>query len=207
MKVASCRPVDAPCEGEMANESIRTALSGGDRRSIGNADGVAATIADDPRLLEACVRAMSDDDPVVRMRAADAVEKASRSRPALLAAHQAALLGSIADIDQHEVRWHLLQLMPRLARTADAQRAWFERALPWVRSDRRIVAAEAFVRAVRARTRRLIVARASGDHCGSIARWAVTCSARAGPKAAQECGVSTIRPSPALNVRSRPRAA
>jgi HEAT repeat protein len=127
----------------MANESIRTALSGGDRRSIGNADGVAATIADDPRLFEACVRAISDDDPVVRMRAADAVEKASRSRPALLAAHKAALLGSVADIDQHEVRWHLLQLLPRLALTANEQRAWFQRALQWVRSDRRIVAAEA----------------------------------------------------------------
>jgi hypothetical protein len=127
----------------MANEPIRALLSGGDRRSIGNADDVATAISDDPRLFEACVRAMSDDDPVVRMRAADAVEKASRSRPALLAAHKAALLGPIAEIDQHEVRWHLLQLLPRLALTADEQRGWFKRAVRWMQSDRRIVAAEA----------------------------------------------------------------
>ncbi len=99
----------------MLNASIRTVLAGGDRRSIGNAHALAATIADDPHLFDACVQAMSDDDPVVRMRAADAVEKASRSRPALLAPHKAALLGAISKINQHEVRWHLLQLLPRLS--------------------------------------------------------------------------------------------
>jgi hypothetical protein len=86
---------------------------------------------------------MSDDDPVVRMRAADAVEKASRSRPALLAAHKTSLLGSIAEINQHEVRWHLLQILPRLSLTADERLEWFKRAVQWVQSDRRIVAAEA----------------------------------------------------------------
>jgi len=100
-------------------------------------------IADDPGLFDACVRAMADDDPVVRMRAADAVEKASRSRPALLVAHKAALLGPIAEIDQHEVRWHLLQLLPRLPLTAAERRAWFTRTVPWVQSDGRIVAAAA----------------------------------------------------------------
>jgi hypothetical protein len=127
----------------MLNASIRTLLSGGDRRSIGNANGVAATIADSPSLFGSCVRAMSDNDPAIRMRAADAVEKASRSRPELLAAHKAALLGAVAEIDQHEVRWHLLQLLPRLSLTADEQRELFKRAVAWVRSDRRIVAAEA----------------------------------------------------------------
>jgi hypothetical protein len=143
MEVASCRPVDDPCEGDMPNESIRTVLSGGDRRSIGNAHRVAARIVDNPRLFASCVRAMSDDDPVIRMRAADAVEKASRSRPELLAAHKAAFLGSVAEINQHEVRWHLLQLLPRLSLTADERLEWFKRAVQWVQSDRRIVAAEA----------------------------------------------------------------
>jgi hypothetical protein len=127
----------------MLNESIRTVLAGGDRRSIGNAHALAATISDDPHLFEACVQAMSDDDPVVRMRAADAVEKASRPRPALLAPHKAALLGAISKINQHEVRWHLLQLLPRLSLTADERLEWFKRAVQWMQSDSRIVAAEA----------------------------------------------------------------
>jgi hypothetical protein len=143
MDVASSRTVDYPREGEMLNKSIRTVLAGGDRRSIGNAHALAVAISDDPRLFDSCVRAMSDDDPVVRMRAADAVEKASRSRPALLAAHKASLLGSIAEINQHEVRWHLLQILPRLSLTADERLEWFKRAVQWVQSDRRIVAAEA----------------------------------------------------------------
>jgi hypothetical protein len=53
------------------------------------------------------------------------------------------LLGSIAEINQHEVRWHLLQILPRLSLTADERREWFKRAVQWVQSDRRIVAAEA----------------------------------------------------------------
>jgi hypothetical protein len=143
MEVASFRPVDDPGEGKMLNEAMRTVLSGGDRRSMRNADEMAATISDDPGLFGSCVRAMLDDDPAIRMRAADAVEKASRSRPELLAAHKAVLLGSIAAINQHEVRWHLFQILPRLSLTADEQFAWFKRAVQWMQSDRRIVAAEA----------------------------------------------------------------
>jgi hypothetical protein len=77
------------------------------------------------------------------MRAADALEKASRSRPDLLTAHKATLLGSIAEINQQEVRWHLLQILPRLSLTADEQCEWFKRAVQWMQSDSRIVAAEA----------------------------------------------------------------
>lgn len=58
---------------------------------------------------------MAVEDPVVRMRAADAVEKATAERPALLdASHRERLLGEIAAIDQQEVRWHVAQLLPRL---------------------------------------------------------------------------------------------
>jgi hypothetical protein len=56
-------------------------------------------------------------DPVVRMRAADAVEKITRRRPDLLRGLEDRVLTEVAAIDQQEVRWHVAQLLPRLALT------------------------------------------------------------------------------------------
>ena len=53
-------------------------LRGGDRRSTGNADAVAKEIANKPELFEVVFNGIYNDDPVLRMRAADAVEKASK---------------------------------------------------------------------------------------------------------------------------------
>src|SRR5690606_11648494 len=57
---------------------------------------------------------MANQDPVLRMRAADAVEKASRRHPELLQAHKDRLLHEMADIAQIEELWHVVQMMPRL---------------------------------------------------------------------------------------------
>lgn len=89
-------------------------LAGTDRRSIGFADEVAEEIADDQALFDEVFEAIWLDDPVIRMRAADAVEKASRRRPERLLPHKDVLLNDIAKVDQQEVRWHLAQMVPRL---------------------------------------------------------------------------------------------
>lgn len=89
-------------------------LIGGDRRSTGRADEVAEQIAADQRLFDEVFQAIYSDDPVLRMRAADAVEKASRQYPERLHPHKDALLDSLSNIDQHEVRWHTAQMLPRL---------------------------------------------------------------------------------------------
>lgn len=89
-------------------------LAGTDRRSIGLADEVAKEIAADQALFDEVFEALWLDDPVIRMRAADALEKASRTCPERLVPHKEALLGEIAEIEQHEVRWHVAQILPRL---------------------------------------------------------------------------------------------
>jgi hypothetical protein len=92
-------------------------LSGGDRRSIGRAAEAAAETRRRPNLAALLVRGMSHEDPVVRMRSADALEKASRTDAALLTPYAGQLLRLTEAAAQKEVRWHLAQMLPRLALT------------------------------------------------------------------------------------------
>jgi hypothetical protein len=111
--------------------------------AIGEADHVAAIIVDDPEKFAAAVQAITDNDPVMRMRAADAVEKASRRRPELLLPHRLALLGPILALEQQEVRWHVLQMLPRLPLSQSERKSVFAFAESCLGSHGRIVAAEA----------------------------------------------------------------
>jgi hypothetical protein len=95
--------------------SIRTMLQGGDRRSKGRWDSLAADAVHDPGLVSELVAALLDEDELVRLRAADALEKASAELPEILAPHAAAIIGPAADLEQHDVRWHIAQMLPRLA--------------------------------------------------------------------------------------------
>jgi hypothetical protein len=64
------------------------------------------------------------DDPLVRMRAADAAEKISLEKPELLRRHKAELLGLLEEAQQQELRWHLAAMAPRLSLSkAEIQRA------------------------------------------------------------------------------------
>jgi hypothetical protein len=65
---------------------------------------------------------MWGDDPVIRMRAADAAEKISRERPLLLQPFKSELLGLAAESAQQEVQWHLALMLPRLQTTASERR-------------------------------------------------------------------------------------
>ncbi|WP_457668660.1 hypothetical protein [Thiolapillus sp.] len=89
-------------------------LRGRDRRSTGNADEVAREIINKAELFEVVFNGIYDDDPVVRMRAADAVEKASKKRPELLAGYSLKIISILKSVDQQEVCWHMAQVSPRL---------------------------------------------------------------------------------------------
>ena len=89
-------------------------LSGGDRRSIGNSLDVAADVLANPKLFPDLFNGMLSDDPIIRMRAADAAEKVTVHNPILLKPLKKKLLTRVALIDQQEVRWHAAQLFSRV---------------------------------------------------------------------------------------------
>ena len=56
-------------------------LQGGDRRSIGRVDEVVREVLADPSLFGRLFEGMLHEDPLIRMRAADAAEKDHRTAP------------------------------------------------------------------------------------------------------------------------------
>jgi hypothetical protein len=93
---------------------IRPLLEGGDWRSLGRSHEAVGLIAEQPALFGALLECLWDEDPVVRMRAADAAEKASLGNPQLLQPHKKELLGLADEAVQQELRWHLAIMIPRL---------------------------------------------------------------------------------------------
>jgi hypothetical protein len=103
-------------EKESARNVLRQ-LAGGGRNSLGKADSLSRCASADRRVFRQLIAAMWHDDPVIRMRAADAVEKASREQPRLLTPFKGELLGLLKQEQQQEVRWHLAMMTPRLPLT------------------------------------------------------------------------------------------
>jgi hypothetical protein len=89
-------------------------LDGIDRRSIGESVAVVIEVLENPALFGEVFAGMISEDPVVRMRSADAIEKISARRPDLLQPYKAQMLGPLAVAEQAEVRWHVAQMLPRL---------------------------------------------------------------------------------------------
>jgi hypothetical protein len=108
----------------MHRQSLADMLRGGDRRSIGKANQIAKLVLSEPKRFTELVGCLWDEDPLIRMRAADAAEKVTLKRPELLRLHKRELLGLIAEAEQIELRWHLAAMVPRLELSAsERQRA------------------------------------------------------------------------------------
>ncbi|HXV42386.1 MAG TPA: hypothetical protein VEC96_04950 [Anaerolineae bacterium] len=103
-------------------QEVLKKLSGGDRRSIGRVDEVVADVLANPDLFGTLFEGMLSDDPLIRMRSADAVEKITALHPEYLQPYKNQLIEQVANIDQQEVRWHVAQMLPRLE-LSEAERA------------------------------------------------------------------------------------
>ncbi len=98
----------------MCRQAIAAMLKGGDRRSIGRSNQIAKLVFSDPKWFAELLECLWDEDPIVRMRAADAAEKVTVVRPELLNPHKQELLGLLVEAEQIELRWHLALMVPRL---------------------------------------------------------------------------------------------
>ena len=101
----------------MPKSSIASLLDGSDRRSIGRSNEVSRLVLKAPRRLRELIKCLWHENPVVRLRAADAAEKVSAKKPRLLDRHKPELLGLLAASEQIELRWHLAAMIPRLRLT------------------------------------------------------------------------------------------
>jgi hypothetical protein len=106
----------------MPRKKILSLLGGGDRRSIGRSDQVAALVLKDPGMFPELMAGLWSPDALVRMRAADAAEKVTRGNHELLRPHKKELLGLMAETKQQELRWHLAAMIPRLRLNARERR-------------------------------------------------------------------------------------
>jgi hypothetical protein len=98
----------------MSRRDILSLLQGGDRRTIGRADQVAAMVSDNPKLFSRLIAGLWSADPLVRMRAADVTEKVTREHAEFLWPYKKELLGLMSEAAQQELRWHLAAMIPRL---------------------------------------------------------------------------------------------
>jgi hypothetical protein len=98
----------------MRRQAIAAMLKGGDRRSIGESDEIVRLVSSKPERFAELLECLWDNDPIVRMRAADAAEKVTVMRQELLNPHKHKLLGLLAEAKQIELRWHLAVMVPRL---------------------------------------------------------------------------------------------
>jgi hypothetical protein len=114
-------------------------LEGGDRRSIGRVSEVVTDVLNDPSLLEVVFNAMLSDDPIIRMRSADAVEKITAKHPEYLQPYKKKLIQQVAKVDQQEVRWHVAQMFPRLELSKEEQAVVVEILLDYLNDKSKIV--------------------------------------------------------------------
>src|SRR5271155_2824367 len=114
-------------------------LSGGDRRSIGRSNEVVTYVLAHPAHFRHLVKGLATDDPVLRMRAADAIEKISAQRPELLRPYKRKLLAIAGSTNQQEIRWHAALIIPRLKLTPKERAAALDILFDYLRDKSSIV--------------------------------------------------------------------
>jgi hypothetical protein len=119
--------------------AILKKLQGGDRRSIGKVDEVVDQVLESTPLFEKLINGLFADDPLIRMRTADAVEKITLKKPDLLHPHKKKLIRLAGDTEQQEVRWHMAQILPRLILKSDDRKKIVEIFFTYLNDKSKIV--------------------------------------------------------------------
>ncbi|MCW4023250.1 MAG: hypothetical protein NWF02_08850 [Candidatus Bathyarchaeota archaeon] len=89
---------------------FRKKLSGGDLRSIGKSNEVVQEVFDNPELFAVVFQGTLSEDPLIRMRSADVIEKVSTEHPEYLQPFKTRLINEVSKVEQKEVQWHVAQM-------------------------------------------------------------------------------------------------
>ncbi|MCP4612500.1 MAG: hypothetical protein GY845_27695 [Planctomycetes bacterium] len=111
-------------------------LKGGDLRSIGKADEVARQIGNNPKLFDEIFQGIFATDPIIKMRAADAIEKVSQKYPQLLKKHKNKILNNLVNFEQQEVKWHIALMVSYLELTTIESEKVFVELSKWANNDK-----------------------------------------------------------------------
>jgi HEAT repeat protein len=94
-------------------------LTGGDIRSDGDADEIAAQVLQHPELFPQLFEGLSEPNDLVRGRSAHALERVSRTRPDLLLPYIDQMASQVCQDSLPMVRWHLAMIFANLSFYSD----------------------------------------------------------------------------------------
>jgi hypothetical protein len=100
-----------------AKETIRQMLAPGARFDAGRTWEVVELADGRPAKLAQLVECLWDDHPALANRAADALERVTRNRPAQAQRWKDSLLGLMSEAAEKKLRWNLALVIPRLKLT------------------------------------------------------------------------------------------
>jgi hypothetical protein len=89
-------------------------LAEGDMRTTGRSEEVAKDVLANTELFGDVFEGLTSDNPGVRMRSADALEKITGKKPELLQPYKKEFIAVAQKAEQQEVQWHIAQMFPRL---------------------------------------------------------------------------------------------
>lgn len=101
----------------MTDSRIIRLISNGDKRSVAGVSQAVSLINMNPKLISELFSAISPNKEAVNMRALDTIEKATRDNFDLLLPYKNIILDKLLYQPQKEIRWHVVQLIPRLRLT------------------------------------------------------------------------------------------
>ena len=103
----------------MARRStLKSLLTGGDRRSIARSNRARERLNKDPAQVEELAALTADDDWLVSMRALDLLEKLAHEQPERVQPHKRLFIGPLAESDKWEIRLQIVRALPLLRWTA-----------------------------------------------------------------------------------------
>lgn len=111
-------------------------LRGGDLRSIGRANEIAHSIGQNQQLFDEVFEGLFHEDPIVRSRSADAIEKASKQFPHLPQSHKKIIIGRLHEFRQQEVRWHIALMLGSMELTQKEVGIVIDVLLLWLHEDK-----------------------------------------------------------------------